>query len=256
MTARELPHHLDRSILIRAPRATVFSFFTDSSRWAAWWGAGSTIEPMVDGKVYIRHPNGIEAGGRVLEVVSQERVVFSYGFVSGVPMPLEASRVTISFADEAGSTRVRLRHEFAETTTRDEHVQGWRYQFSLFANVVAAVVHHKTAEKVVSWFATWAEPDAAKREAMLAEIAAPEIQFHDQYSAVEGVTELLPHIAATQRFMPGLRMSREGEIRHCQGTVLASWTVVSADGQPRGRGTNVFQMGADGRIQSVTGLWG
>lgn len=49
--------------------------------------------------------------------------------------------------------------------------------------------------------------------------------------------------------MPGLRTSREGEIKHCQGTVLASWTVVSADGQPRGRGTNVFQMGADGRIQ-------
>jgi hypothetical protein len=55
--------------------------------------------------------------------------------------------------------------------------------------------------------------------------------------------------------MPGLKLTREGDVRQCQGTVLADWKAVGADGQPRGKGTNVFQMAADGKIQAATGLW-
>ena len=234
----------------------MFSFLTDASRWANWWGAGSTIDPHVGGTVYIRHPNGIEAGGRILEISEPDRVVFSYGFNSGQPMPLGASRVTMSFEDEAEGTRVRVHHDFADIAARDEHVQGWRYQLSLFANVVAGLVHAGAAEKVDTWFAAWAETDAATREAMLASVAVPSVQFRDQFSCVDGMTEMLPHIAAAQRFMPGLTLVRQGDVRHCQGVVVANWSAVGPDGQPRGQGTNVFQMGSDGRIASATGLWG
>jgi uncharacterized protein YndB with AHSA1/START domain len=256
MTDAALAHHLDRSILIHAPRPTVFSFLTDSSRWAQWWGAGSTIDPQVGGKVYIRYPNGIEAGGRILDIAPPERVVFSYGFNSGVPMPLEASRVTMSFDEESGSTRVRLRHEFAESSVREDFVQGWRYQLSLFANIVTSLVHEGAVGKVDTWFAAWAEPDGAAREAMLASVALPSVQFRDPYSCVDGFPELLPHIAAAQRFMPGMKLTREGDVRHCQGTVLANWVAAGPDGAVRGKGTNVFAMAPDGRIQSATGLWG
>lgn len=256
MTDSALPHTLDRSILINAPRATVFSFLTDSARWAKWWGAGSTIDPQVGGKVYIRHPNGIEAGGRILEIAPPDRVVFSYGFNSGVPLPLESSRVTMWFDEEEGSTRVRLHHEFPEAAARDEHVQGWRYQMSLFANVVTAVAHGNAADHIDTWFAAWAEPDAAAREAMLASVALPSVQFRDQFSCVDGLAELLPHIAAAQRFMPGLKLAREGNVRQCQGVVLVDWNAVGPDGQSRGKGTNVFNLAADGRIASSTGLWG
>jgi hypothetical protein len=34
-----------------------------------------------------------------------------------------------------------------------------------------------------------------------------------------------------------------------------SWTVKAADGAERARGTNVFELGKDGRIARVTGLW-
>ena len=39
-----LQHNLTRTIRIRAAREIVFGYFTDSARWANWWGAGSTIE--------------------------------------------------------------------------------------------------------------------------------------------------------------------------------------------------------------------
>ena len=50
MTA-PLPYRLDRTIVIRASRETVFAFFTDSDRWASWWGAGSRIEGRPGGRM-------------------------------------------------------------------------------------------------------------------------------------------------------------------------------------------------------------
>jgi len=49
MTA--LPHSLNRAVVIRARRETVFRFFPDSTRFAAWWGSGSAIEPRPGGAV-------------------------------------------------------------------------------------------------------------------------------------------------------------------------------------------------------------
>ena len=49
-------------------------------------------------------------------------------------------------------------------------------------------------------------------------------------------------------------MTRESEIRHCQGMVLADWVARAVDGAERGRGTNLFIF-ANGKIDSVTGFW-
>src|ERR1700733_5357881 len=62
-----LNYEVERMVEIQAPRETVFRYFTDSARWAKWWGAGSTIEPSAGGKVYIRHPNAVEVVGEVLD---------------------------------------------------------------------------------------------------------------------------------------------------------------------------------------------
>jgi uncharacterized protein YndB with AHSA1/START domain len=251
----QLPHRLDRTVSIEATRETVFRYFTDSARWAAWWGAGSTIEPQPGGKVYIRHPNGIEVVGEVVELRSPESIVFTYGFASGKPIAPGGSRVTILLEPEAAGTRLRLIHEFAEAAVRDEHVQGWRFQLSLFGNVIANELHAGADALVDAWFDTWAEPDEGKRAEILARIASPGVRFHDRFSMLEGTADVMAHIAASQRFMPGFRLARRGEIRHCQGTVLADWTARGADGQERGNGTNVFTLGADGRIAAATGFW-
>ena len=66
-----LPYTLERKITIEAPPETVFRFFTDSSRWATWWGAGSSIEARPGGALKILHPNGVEVSGEVIEVVEE-----------------------------------------------------------------------------------------------------------------------------------------------------------------------------------------
>ncbi len=247
---------LDRSVTIAARRETVFRYFTDSERFAAWWGAGSRIEPRPGGAVHIRHPNAIVAGGEVLEIDPPGRVVFSYGFESGKPIPIGASRVTVTLEETASGTLVKLRHELPNAEVRDEHVQGWRYQLALFANVVAREANAGAGALVDRYFACWAEPDAAKRRAELAAIASEELSFRDPYSCTSGIDDLNAHIAASQRFMPGVVLSRRGEPRQCQGTALVDWVVAGPDGAERAKGTNVFELGPDGRIARATGFWG
>jgi hypothetical protein len=55
--------------------------------------------------------------------------------------------------------------------------------------------------------------------------------------------------------MPGLRLERTGEIRHCMGQVLADWKAIGRDGAPKAQGTNAFVLSADQRIAGVTGFW-
>src|SRR5271169_2003655 len=152
----ELPHRLERTVVIQAPPQSVFRFFTESARWAKWWGAGSTIDARPGGALYIRHPNGVESLGEVLEVHSPERIVFTYGFASGKPVPPGGSRVTIRLEPDARGTRLHLLHEFAEAAPRDEHVQGWRFQLSLFNNAISDEVHADAANIVDAWFDAWA----------------------------------------------------------------------------------------------------
>lgn len=172
-----LTHRLERSIVIQASRETVFLFFTDSVRWAKWWGTGSSIDARAGWKVLIRQPGGTEALGEILEVVSPERIVFTYGYASGRPIPPGSSRVSISLETCEAGTRLHLLHEFAEAAARDEHMQGWRFQLSLFANLVSDAVFANTASLVDEWFEAWAVADERARNEAFAKIAAPNVCF-------------------------------------------------------------------------------
>jgi hypothetical protein len=204
--------------------------------------------------VLIRYPGGIEVAGEVLEIAEPERLVFTYGFVSGTPIPAGSSVVTLRLDRVPAGTQLQLTHAFAEASVRDQHVQGWRYQLALFANVVSGEVTRDAAATVDAWFAAWAEPDAEALRRTLATLAVPGVRFRDRYGLTDGLEDLLPHIAAAQRFMPGIRLERRGEVRQCQGTVLADWRAIGGDGLERSSGTNVFVLDPEGRVESVTGF--
>ena len=250
-----LTQRIDRTIVIGAPPPAVFRYFTDSTRWAAWWGAGSTIDARPGGRVFIKYPGGNEASGEVVDVAPPSRIVFTYGYNSGTPIGPGGSRVTIELEKIAQGTRLRLTHMLADASVLDEHVQGCRYQLSVFANVVADEIHAQAAAAVDAWLDLWGETDAARRVERLAAIASPDVRVRDRYSCLSGAEDVTHHIAASQRFMPGFRLRRSGEPRQCQGVVLADWTASGPDGQVRAQGTNVFALGADGLIESVTGFW-
>ncbi len=243
-------------MFINANPDTVFAFFQDSARWASWWGAGSTIDPRPGGKVYVRYPGNVEASGEIVEIAAPARIVFTYGYhTEGTPVPVGSSRVTIALAKEAGGTRLTLTHELPAAAARDEHLQGWRYQLSLFANTVADSVNANASRLADAWVDAWAEPDASKRKRAFESISATGVRFGDRYSMLEGIDEITLHAGAAQKFMPGMKLQRERDAKHCLGTALVDWSVPGPEGKTLAKGTNVFRFDADGRITDVVGLW-
>jgi uncharacterized protein YndB with AHSA1/START domain len=248
------PHELERTVVIHARPAEVFAFFTDSSRWARWWGAGSTIDPVSGGAVLIRYPNGVEVVGDVVDIAPPRRLVFTFGFASGAPIAPGGSRVTITLTSHREGTVLHLSHAFADGHARDLHVQGWRYQLSVFANVVADAVNADLETMIDNWFAAWSEDDESASARRLAGVADTDVTFRNAFSALSGIADLVPHIAATRRFTPSRSIRREGGVRHCQGTLLVDWCTLDAASTPVGSGTSVFTLNLDRKIQSVVGF--
>jgi uncharacterized protein YndB with AHSA1/START domain len=250
-----LDFSLERVVVIRARRETVFRFFTDSGRFAAWWGAGSSVDPRPGGAVRIRYPNAVEALGEVVELKAPERFVFTYGYADpSKGVPPGGSRVTVTLESVAEGTRLRLVHDLADAKSREAHQPGWPYQLAVFSNVVAAEEHAGVAAKADAWFKGWAERDPAARRSLLEEAAAPSVEFRDPYGCAAGLEDLERHISQVQVFMPGLTLHRDGEPRQCQGTALVEWVMRSPDGAERGRGTNLIDLAPDGRFARVVGL--
>jgi uncharacterized protein YndB with AHSA1/START domain len=252
---QELGFALERETIVRAPRSTVFRYFTDPARFARWWGQGSTIEGRAGGALRIVYPNGVVASGEVLELVPEERVVFSYGYESGAPIAPGTSRVSVSLADHALGTRLSLRHEFADGAVRDQHVQGWRHQLSVFANVAAEEAHAGAASLADRWFAAWNEDDARARRRAFDAFVESDVSFADAYGCLRGIEDLDAHVSACKVHMPRFALERAGEPRSCQGSALVDWTVKSSPGDPIGRGTSLFEFTPEGRISRVVGFW-
>jgi len=252
----ELAFTIDRTVLIRAGRELVFRYFTDSGRFAAWWGAGSEIDARPGGRYAIRHPNGVVASGEVREVVADRRIVLTYGYEGdNPPIPPDGSLLTIELEDASEGTRVQLRHELATAESREAHVQGWRYHLAVFANVVSAEAHRNVAERVDALLEAWSERDPDRRRRLLEENASPDLSFRDPFSCTVGLDDLHVHLAAAQAHMPGLRLVRDGEVQQCQGTAVARWTVRDAEGNVKRRGLNVVELAPDGRLERVVGFW-
>ena len=95
-------HRIDRQVVIQAAPAIVFGFLTESSRWAAWWGAGSEIDARPGGRMKIRYPDGTEATGEVIEFAAPDRIVFTYGYSSGAPVFWRMSRASWVNASRTG----------------------------------------------------------------------------------------------------------------------------------------------------------
>ena len=99
----ELPFALTRTLTIRAPRSVVFRYFTDSRRFAAWWGEGSTIDGRVGGAVRIQYPNDIIAAGEVTAMearISAPGGVIHFNGKGGV-QPQLGGQVDVALKDTA-----------------------------------------------------------------------------------------------------------------------------------------------------------
>lgn len=250
----EMNETIERSIVIKAQRETVWRFFSQAESFASWWGPGSQIEARLGGVVRICYPGGSTASGEVLAIDPPNSIVFSFGYDDpSKPLRPGASQVHVSLYEHPIGTRLELRHELPTRELADQHVPGWRYQLAIFAKLAHAQQHGDREHVVDAWFAAWNASDRDTRAQALMRAVGDGVEFADGFAHLRGREELLEHLDAIALHMPGVMLARTGSLRYAQATALVDWQA-SRDGNVLMAGTNVFELSADGRIARAVGL--
>ncbi len=124
---------LVRQVSIDAPAATVFKYLVDPSLMTKWMGQACIFEPFEGGEYRCEINDNIVAAGRVIEVVPDQKIVYTFGWEGGEnPVTVGSSRVEITLEEKDGSTLVVLAHsELAGAVA--EHGGGWDHYLARLA---------------------------------------------------------------------------------------------------------------------------
>jgi len=121
---------------IKASPETVFSFFTDPTRWLQWQGVDATIEARPSGTFRVNVRGDGYASGRFTEVDPPRRVVFTWGWeLPGNPVPPGSSTVEIELTPDGDQTVVTLTHRDLPPEACDVHRVGWEHYLSRLVTV-------------------------------------------------------------------------------------------------------------------------
>lgn len=124
---------IERRVDVRPEQ--VFAYFTDSAKWTAWQGTEAEIELVPGGTWRVNVTGEGFASGRVVEVVQNRRVVFTWGWEQGPPVPPGSTTVTIELEPDGEGTVIRLVHSGLPPDQIDIHRFGWQH----YARRLAAV---------------------------------------------------------------------------------------------------------------------
>ena len=129
---------LVREIMIDATPETIWPFLVDPEKHVEWLGTVADIDPRPGGvyKVLVQgqHPSA----GEYIEVVPQERVVFSFGWdEEGHPIPAGSTTIEISLHPEGSKTLVRLAHRGLPEDAVSDHTHGWDHYLGRLATAAS-----------------------------------------------------------------------------------------------------------------------
>ncbi len=120
-----------REVVINASRATVFELLTDSRRHVEWLGTEAELDPRPGGLYRVVVGGGPVSLGRFVEVVPNERVVFTFGWDEpDHPIPAGSTTVEIDLIPEGDKTLVRLVHRDLPPDAVTDHARGWDHYLS------------------------------------------------------------------------------------------------------------------------------
>lgn len=113
--------------LIAASPSVVYSYLTESERWARWQGTGATIQAHRGGIFALTMPNGSRARGQFIDLDPDRKIVFTWGWIDHPGVPPGSTTVEIELIAEGLATRVRLTHRGLPPEEVSIHTLGWDY---------------------------------------------------------------------------------------------------------------------------------
>ncbi len=128
---------LTREVVVAASPAAIFPFLVDPEQHVRWMGTEAELDARPGGAYRVlvggRHPSA----GEFVEVVPDERVVFTFGWDEpDHPIPARSTQVEITLIPDGDKTRVRLVHRGLPDDAVSDHTGGWDHYLE---RLVAAV---------------------------------------------------------------------------------------------------------------------
>ena len=120
---------------VAAPPEKVFAYFEDAEKWTEWQGTEAQIELVPGGTWRVNVTGEGFASGRVVEIVPNERVVFTWGWEQGPPLPPGSTTVAIELVPDGDGTLIRLTHSALPPDLMEIHRYGWEHYTSRLAAV-------------------------------------------------------------------------------------------------------------------------
>jgi len=125
---------LVREIMIDATPETIWPFLTQADKHVEWLGTVAEIDARVGGSYRVLVGGQHPAAGEYVEVVPNEKVVFTFGWEQkDHPIPAGSTTLEISLHPEGDKTRVRLVHRGLPADALDDHGQGWAHYLDRLA---------------------------------------------------------------------------------------------------------------------------
>lgn len=113
---------------VSVPPPVVFAYFTDAEKWLAWQGTEAEIDLEPGGMWRVNVTGDGFASGRVVEVVENQRIVFTWGWEGmGSPVPPGSSTVAIDLLSDGDGTLIRLTHTDLPPEEIEIHRLGWEH---------------------------------------------------------------------------------------------------------------------------------
>ena len=120
---------------VSAPPAKVYRYLTDSVGWTKWQGVDATIDAAPGGIFRMQMANGMLARGQFVDLVPDERVVFTWGWVDYPGCPPGSSTVEVDLICDEDATVIRLTHRGLAADERPIHTMGWNHHATRLAIV-------------------------------------------------------------------------------------------------------------------------
>lgn len=137
MTAASGSGALRREVRIAASPATVFDFLTDPPKLVRWAGTEAVSDPRLGGAYRTVINPGHIISGDYVEVVRNQRLVYSWGWVDSHRIPPGSSLVEIVLSPDGDGTRLTLTHTRLPEPVRNGHGEVWDHYLPRLALAAA-----------------------------------------------------------------------------------------------------------------------
>lgn len=122
---------------IAAPPSTVYRYLTESDKWNLWQGSTAELDARPGGLFSMVMGSGMNARGQFVELVQDERVVFTWGWIDQPGIPPGSTTVEIALSAEAGGTLLVLTHRSIPDDESAMQKMGWLHYLPRLAIVAS-----------------------------------------------------------------------------------------------------------------------